>query len=129
MRKQRMAVLLFCLSMVGTPAFAHHGNSAYDHEHPLTLTGTVAEFDFVNPHSQIYMDVKDNKGNLVRWGVEGMSPGILTRNGWNRNSIKRGDQVTITLIPAKNGQHVGFSGMKVTFADGRPIGDPKKVEQ
>jgi len=84
----------------------------------------VTEFVWSNPHCQIYLDVKDDKGNVVHWSVESQSPGILHRNGWTRESIKPGDTVTITLIPAKNGAAVGFSGEntgKVVFADGRVL--------
>jgi len=84
----------------------------------------VAKVEWMNPHIWIYLDVKDDKGNVVHWSVESQSPGILHRNGWTRESIKPGDTVTITLIPAKNGAAVGFSGEntgKVVFADGRVL--------
>ena len=112
-------LLVVCGSML-----AHHGNSAYDTDHPITITGTVTEFVWTNPHCQIYVDVKDDKNNIVSWAVESQSPGILHRNGWTRSSIKPGDQVTITLLPAKNGTPVGFSGEnsgKVVFPDGRVL--------
>ena len=112
------------LLLICGAALAHHGNSAYDANHPISITGTVTEFVWSNPHCQIYLDVKDDKGNVVHWSVESQSPGILHRNGWTRESIKPGDTVTITLIPAKNGAAVGFSGEntgKVVFADGRVL--------
>ena len=106
------------------PAWAHHGNSAYDEEHWITLTGSVTEFVWANPHCQIFLDVKDGKGAVVNWAIESQSPGILKRNNWTRTSVKPGDQITITLAPAKNGAPVGFSGNttgKVVFADGRTL--------
>ncbi len=112
-------LLLFCSS-----ALAHHGNSAYDEEHWITISGTVTEFVWSNPHCQIFVDVKDNKGSIVNWAIESQSPGILRRNNWTRASLKAGDQITITLAPAKNGAPVGFSGEKngkVVFADGRVL--------
>jgi hypothetical protein len=112
-----------CICAFGS-AYAHHGNSAYDEGRIVTITGTVTEFDFVNPHTQIYLDVKDAKGNIVHWAVESQSPGIMKRNGWNRTSLKPGDQITISLNPAKNGAPVGFSGKKtgkVVFSDGREL--------
>ena len=99
------------LAVVGT-AHAHHGNSAYDETRTITITGTATEFDFVNPHTQIYMDVKDDKGQVAHWSVECNSPGIMRRSGWSRNSIKPGDQISVTLNPAKTGVPVGFSGGK-----------------
>jgi Family of unknown function (DUF6152) len=106
------------------PVLAHHGNSAYDEEHWITISGTVTEFIWANPHCQIFLDVKDAKGAVLNWAVESQSPGILRRNNWTRNSVKAGDQISITLAPAKNGAPVGFSGNrdgKVVFPDGRVL--------
>lgn len=103
------------------PMWAHHGNSAYDEEHWITISGTVTEFVWSNPHCEIFMDVKDDKGAVANWSIESQSPGILRRNSWTRNSVKPGDQIAITLAPAKNGAPVGFSGNKmgkVIFPDG-----------
>jgi Family of unknown function (DUF6152) len=114
-----VGLLVVCGSML-----AHHGNAAYDENHPITLTGIVTEFVWANPHCQIYVDVKDVKGNVVSWSVESMSPGILHRNGWTKSSVKPGDQIAITLIPAKNGAPVGFSGLnsgKIVFPDRRVL--------
>ena len=97
------------------PAFAHHGNSAYDESHPITITGTVTEFVWSNPHCQIYLDVKDEKGSVLNWGVETMSPGILAREGWTKATLKPGDRVNITLIPAKNGAPIGYTGNGVSY--------------
>lgn len=116
-----VSVLLLC-----TSAFAHHGNSAYDETVRVTIKGVVTEFVWVNPHSQVYLDVTDKNGKVVHWAVETNSPAILTRAGWTRRSIKFGDQVTIILCPAKNGAPVAYMGSgdpgtKVIFADGREL--------
>jgi hypothetical protein len=103
-----MTIVFACATV-----FAHHGNAAYDDQHPITIKGNVTEFVWSNPHCQIYLDVKDAKGKLVSWSVESQSPGILRRNGWSRDSIKPGDEIEVTLIPAKSGAPVGFSGEKV----------------
>jgi hypothetical protein len=111
-----VTVLVVCASML-----AHHGNTAYDEQHPITINGNVTEFVWSNPHCQIYLDVKDDKGNVVGWSVESQSPGILKRNGWSRDSIKPGDHIGVTLVPAKSGAPVGFSGEKtgkIVFDDG-----------
>ncbi len=113
--------LIASFLLASVPARAHHGNSAYDESHWITLSGTVTEFVWSNPHCQIFLDVKDDKGAVVNWAIESQSPGILRRNNWTRNSVRAGDQITITLAPAKNGAPVGFSGNqlgKVVFADG-----------
>src|ERR1700674_2703191 len=100
---------------------AHHGNAAYDEKNPVTLKGTVTEFAWTNPHCQVYFDVKDDKGNVVHWSVESLSPGKLLRAGWTRDAVKVGDQITITLEAAKSGAPVGFL-LKLVFADGRTLG-------
>ena len=119
----------FCLS-----AFAHHGNSAYDETARVPIKGTVTEFVWTNPHSQIYLDVKDKSGKTVNWGVETNSPAILGRAGWTKSSIKPGDEVTIILCPAKNGAPVAYigtgdPGTKVIFADGRELDFKDKTAQ
>ena len=117
---------LFAVLLCGGVLFAHHGNSAYDETIRVPIKGVVTEFIWTNPHSQIYLDVKDGSGKVVNWGVETNSPGILTRAGWTRRSLKAGDAITIILCPAKNGQPVAYAGSgdpgtKVIFADGREL--------
>jgi hypothetical protein len=124
-----LIVLCFCLS-----ASAHHGNSAYDETARVPIKGTVTEFVWTNPHSQIYLDVKDKNGKVVNWGIETNSPGILTRAGWTRRSLKAGDEVTIILCPAKNGAPVAYigsgdPGTKVIFSDGRELDFKDKTAQ
>jgi len=100
---------------------AHHGNAAYDDKNPITIKGTVTEFAWTNPHVQIYLDVKDEKGGVAHWSVESFSPGKLVRAGWSKDAVKAGDLVSINLIPAKSGAPVGFLH-KLTFSDGRELG-------
>src|ERR1700674_4615548 len=85
--------LLAGLLAVCGPLWAHHGNSAYDEEHWITITGSVTEFIWANPHCQIFLDVKDDKGAVSHWAIESQSPGILRRNNWTRTSVKAGDQI------------------------------------
>ena len=131
---------LALLSAVGILLFwckaasAHHGNSAYDETARVPIKGTVTEFVWTNPHSQIYVDVKDKNGSVVHWAIETNSPGILTRAGWTRRSIKVGDEITVILCPAKNGAPVAYigsgdPGTKVIFADGRELDFKEKTTQ
>jgi hypothetical protein len=108
------------LTLSGT-MFAHHGLSAYDEKNPVTLKGTVTEFEWSNSHSQIYFDVKDENGNLTHWACETLNPSRLLRAGWNKHSLKQGDQITITMIVAKTGAPVGFL-RKLVLADGTELG-------
>ena len=126
MKKPAGLLPLFALLLSAGALFAHHGNSAYDETARVSIKGTVTEFIWVNPHSQIYVDVKDRTGKVVNWGVETNSPGILGRAGWTRRSLKAGDKVTIILCPAKNGRPVAYAGSgdpgtKVIFDDGREL--------
>jgi uncharacterized protein DUF6152 len=105
-----------------TAIFAHHGNAAYDETKEVTLKGTVTEFDWANPHAQIYFDVKDAKGGVVHWGCETLSPGKLARAGWDKDAVKPGDSITITLIAAKNGAPVGFLHKLTIDNTGKQLG-------
>jgi hypothetical protein len=114
------------LLMVGVlaaaaPAFAHHGNAAYDETRPLTLKGKVTKFMWANPHTQIFFDAKDAKGEVVHWDVETLSPGKLARAGWTENAVKPGDQVTVIFSPAKDGTPKGFL-QRIVFSDGKQLG-------
>ncbi len=87
------------------PMFAHHGTSVtYQVDKTITLKGTVTEFAFAYPHPQLYFDVKDENGNVQHWGSEFGPTPLMMKNlhvGWSRESIKAGDQVTITCNPHK----------------------------
>lgn len=91
------------VSLCGTAVFAHHGTGiSYDLAHaPVTLKGTVAEFRWANPHVILYIDVKDKNGNTVRWALEGNSIVNWTRRGYNRTSVKVGQEVTAVVYPSK----------------------------
>ena len=113
-------VTTVCLLILSVPALAHHGNAAYDLDNPITLKGTVTEFAWSNPHVQIYFDVKDGKGKVTHWASETVSPGLLSRAGWNKTELKPGDEIAITLGPAKNGAAVGYA-LKIVLANGKVL--------
>jgi hypothetical protein len=122
MKKNLVMALLLAVSLLVSTAvlFAHHGVSAYDEEHPVTLKGTVTEFAWANPHVQVYFDIKDDKGKVVHWTAETLSPAKLVRSGWTKDSLKARDQISVTLSPLKGGLPVGFI-RKIVFADGREL--------
>jgi len=109
------------LLVVSRSVFAHHAGGAYDTKNPVTMKGTVKEFRFTNPHTQIVVDVKDAQGNVVTWtGVMG-PPARMYRSGWRTNTVKPGDQVEITGPPVKDGGKVmGVS--KLLGPDGKELG-------
>ena len=113
----RCLVAAFVLLAICCPMFAHHGTGLYYGKDPIVLKGTVTEFEWANPHVQIYFDVKDDKGAVVHWACETLSPGKLARNGWGRDILKSGDAITITLKPSKSGAPVGDL-VKLVLANG-----------
>ncbi len=110
-----VALLAYC-----GPAAAHHGAQGYDLTRRISLKGTVSDFVWANPHCQIYLDVKDDKGKVVSWAVELNNPGNLIRLGWNYKALKEGDEVTLTFSPGKEDKPVGICA-DVLFADGRKL--------
>jgi hypothetical protein len=105
MRKTITASAVAGIALLGAsyPALAHHGRAVYDATRIFTIMGTVSAFQFSNPHVELFLDVKDDKGNIEKWIGEGTSPNMLVREGWNRRTIKPGDQITATGHPARNG--------------------------
>lgn len=114
-----VAVLVFLLSIAGS-AFAHHGTANYDMTKVVTLKGTVTDFQFINPHTLILFDVKNDKGVVEHWQAEATSPNHLVRTGWTKDIIKAGDQITISGFRAKNGSTV-IRFQKMVLANGQEI--------
>lgn len=93
------------LLVISAPVLAHHGFAGrYDEEHPVTVQGTVLEFDFINPHSAIIFEAKDKNGVAQRWHAELGGSNVLTRmDHWDRDTLKPGDKITVTGPQNKNG--------------------------
>jgi hypothetical protein len=108
MRSRLFAVLAagVVLLMVSGPMFAHHGGAQYDTVHPVTVTGTVTEYRFTNPHVQIHFDVVDEKGSVEKWVGETASPQRLFGFGWNAKTLKAGDKITVTGAQLKDGNKI-----------------------
>ena len=113
------AVVFAGLFMI-VQASAHHGSSNYDLSKTFSVKGTITQFDFVNPHSAIHLEAKDDKGNSEAWLIEADSPNNLTRAGWTRDSLKPGDRVTIVGNRLKDGSNV-MRLQKVIFSGGREL--------
>src|ERR1700678_1503471 len=119
--KARLAV--FALGLLSAAsAFAHHSFSAeFDNTKPVSLQGTVTKVDWLNPHIWIYIDVKDDKtGAVASWQCEGGAPNALTRNGWTKNDLKKGDLISINGSLAKDASKT-CNATSVKFADGRTV--------
>lgn len=111
------AFVLAAVAVCVQPATAHHSNVAYEVTKVVTITGVVKDFEWVNPHTWLHLVVEDEKDGTVQWAVEGRAPGILSRAGWTRGSLKPGEKVTVDMSPAKDGSKVGIIA-RVTKADG-----------
>lgn len=122
MNNRPVCVLTLGLALLLTcgPVCAHHGSSNYDMSKSVSVKGTVTQFAFINPHSAIHLEAKDDKGNAEQWLIEADSPNNLSRAGWNRDSLKAGDQVTIVGNRVKDGSKV-LRLQKIIFSDGREL--------
>ena len=116
---------LFVLSSLvlaaATQLLAHHSFAAeFDANKRVTLKGTVTKVDWRNPHIYVYLNVKDDTGKVTEWACEGGPPNVLLREGWTRNSVKEGDEVTIDGAVAKDGSK-RCNSRSVNLADGRKV--------
>lgn len=110
-------ILVSALTLAAAlPLAAHHSLAAkYDTEHVIMLDGTVTKVDWSNPHARIYMDVKGPAGMIQMWDFEMSSPNLLLINGWKIDSIRKGDRITVSAHPSRNGSHNAYA-TKVTMS-------------
>ena len=114
----RLTLILLCAS---APIRAHHGFVVeFDDKKPVTLAGVVTKMEFMNPHIYFYLNVKNKDGKVVNWALEGGPPNVLYRQGWRKDTVKPGDQVTVKGFRARDGSYLA-SCSSITFPDGREI--------
>lgn len=99
---------------------AHHGEANYDTTKVVSVTGTVTEVRFINPHALVFLDVKGDKGDTEKWTGEAQSPANLVRNGWNINTIKVGDIISLSGHRPKNGTNA-LRLSKIVLPDGHEL--------
>lgn len=114
------ALLVALLGCTPGLAPAHHSFAMFDREHTKVISGVVRDFQWTNPHTWIQVTITDAAGKQTEWSLEGGSPGILSRNGWKRTSLKQGDKVTVEIYPLKSGEP-GGSFIEITKADGSKL--------
>jgi hypothetical protein len=100
---------------------AHHSFAMFDTQNRVTLTGTVTQFQWTNPHAYIEIDVPAEGANPAKhWTVELGSPSILMQGGWKFSDVKPSQKITVVLNPLRNGQPAGLL-VRITLADGRVL--------
>jgi hypothetical protein len=121
--KRCCGILLVACTLLGAnAAAAHHSFAIFDTAKTVKLSGSVTAFEWTNPHAYIEIDVIDEKGVVKHWSVEMGSPSILQQSGWKFRDLKKGDKVTVTLNPLRNGESGGLL-IQATLPDGRVLGN------
>ena len=116
-----VVVVAVVLLVVAMPLKAHHAfAAAFDENRPINLTGVVTKVELINPHSWIWLDVKDKDGKVVNWGIEGGPPSNLFRNGITKTSLPVGTQIKLFGYQARSGESKGV-GVFVEYLDGRKV--------
>jgi hypothetical protein len=117
------AALLACAAV----ASAHHSGAMFDREKQVTITGTVTEFTWTNPHASFRVDVPNAEDKVESWAIEMNSPNNLVHAGWKRSTIKPGDKVTVKINPLRDGRPGGLY-IGITLADGKYLGAPAETK-
>ena len=118
--KQRHILALFASTALPALALAHHSGAMYDSNASVTVSGTITEFKWMNPHSSFKVDVVGADGKHEIWAVEMNAPQNLIPQGWKRTTLKEGDKVSVTLRPMRNGTP-GGSFVSIVLADGSKL--------
>jgi len=119
--KAGVFVAVLSLMAAAVPLAAHHSFAAeYDANKPVTVTGTVTKLEWMNPHARFYVDAKDPDGKVTHWNFELGAIPVLVKQGWRRDSLKPGDEVTVDGSRAKDGSTTGNARV-VKLANGRRV--------
>lgn len=120
----RLMVILAALATLVTASAAsgHHSMAMFDSSRQVTLAGTVREFQWTNPHCYIQLLVGAGTPDSQEWSLEMGAPTYLYRLGWRPSTLKGGDQITVKIMPLRDGTHGGLV-LRATTADGRELGN------
>jgi len=107
--------------LVAGPLAAHHSTAMFEWGKEMPMKeATVDKWEWTNPHTFLYVTVKERDGKLHKWALEGMSPNHLIRYGWSKNAVKPGDKVNLTYYPLRDKRRGGFN-VTITKADGKKL--------
>ena len=122
MRNKAFMVVLTAAAFAAfaIPLSAHHGSAGYDMEKELTMKATVTQWLWANPHCFLKFDSTDEKSDVIHWAAEVSNPIDMTKRGWSKTSLKPGDEVTVTIRPAKNGAPVAQL-LKIVLPSGQTL--------
>ena len=122
MKIRLRAILTVSISLliISNPVFAHHAWHGYDMSNLTTIKGTVTQFDWANPHVWLYLDVTDDKNNVEKWSAGGPSPSRMANTGWDKDTLKPGDQITAIGHRISDGTYF-LRLVKVVKSDGREL--------
>lgn len=120
--RERFVFAVVLLAVISN-AWSHHSTAIYDSENPIELSGTVVEWQFVNPHCVIVLEVQDANGSPTVWSVEGSNTAGLFRRGWTPETLQPGDRILVRVRPLHSGAP-GGNYSNVRWSDGTPI-DPR----
>ena len=107
--------------LIRAPLLAHHGGAAFDIGKTVVLKGTVKEWLYSNPHCLLRLEITDANGKIVVWIAEGQAPNTIFPAGYRKDSFKPGDQVTVTVEPAKENRQMGRI-LEAVLANGTTLG-------
>jgi hypothetical protein len=116
-----VAVAAVGFALAVSPVRAHHAFAAeYDAKKQVRLEGVVTQMEWINPHAWIHIDVTGPDGKVTSWMVEGGSPNILLRRGFNKNTLEKGQKITVDGFQAKDGSNRA-NGSNITYPDGKKL--------
>lgn len=118
---RRIVVAAFVSAGTATPVLAHHSHAMFDHSKQLSVTGTVKELLFRNPHVYLYVDVKNDRGEVVTYWIEMSNIQNMIKQGINQRTLKPGETVTVQMFPLRDGRP-GGNYETLSTADGRAFG-------
>jgi len=119
-RSFKLALVVGLSFLFSVPLSAHHGTASFDTNKKLTLSATVTEWFWANPHCFLKFDVKSDNGEVVHWVAETSNPADMTNVGWNKQILKPGDEIKVTIEPVKNGRPAGRV-LEVVLPNGKTL--------